>query len=266
MPLVPITALPDAPSRLDEPSVFVTKADAFVAALPDFVTETNDLAEFLNGLSEGTLDGNLSAIAGLTSAANTFPYFTGSETAALADITSFALSLLNDADASEALSTLGVSTFIKTLLNDADAAAARATLGVTGTGDLLSTNNLSDVANAATARANLSAASVTQTAEAIGGFIASPSNKDYRIVVKIPHGGTITETTTISVSGTCTATFKVNSTALGGTANSVSSSEQSQAHSGTNTFVAGDDIALTVSANATCVDMNFTIKYTRTLS
>jgi hypothetical protein len=79
------------------------------------------------------------------------------------------------------------------------------------------------------------------------------------------HAGTITETVTKSVSGTCTATFKVNSTALGGTANSVSSAEQSQAHASTNTFVAGDDIVLTVSSNSSCADMSFSIKYTRTL-
>jgi hypothetical protein len=108
-------------------------------------------------------------------------------------------------------------------------------------------------------------AAVSQTTEVIAGFIAAPSDKSYKLVVKMPHAGTITEATTISVSGTCTATFKVNSTALGGTANSVSSGEQSQAHASTNTFVAGDDIVLTVSANAACVDLSFSLKYTRTL-
>ena len=109
-------------------------------------------------------------------------------------------------------------------------------------------------------------ASTTQTAEQISGFIATPADKDYRIAVKMAHGGTITETTTRSASGTATATFKVNTTALGGTANSVSSAEQSQAHSGTNTFAAGDDIVLTISSNATCADISFTIVYTRTLA
>jgi hypothetical protein len=108
-------------------------------------------------------------------------------------------------------------------------------------------------------------AAVSQTTEVIAGFIASPSAKSYKLVVKMPHAGTITEATTISVSGTCTATFKVNSTALGGTANSVSSGEQSQAHASTNTFVAGDDIVLTVSSNSSCADMSFSLKYTRTL-
>lgn len=108
-------------------------------------------------------------------------------------------------------------------------------------------------------------ASTSQNDEMIAGFIASPSNKSYTIALKMAHAGTVTETTTISASGTCTATFKVNSTALGGTANSVSSSEQSQAHASTNTFVAGDDIVLTVSSNSSCADMSFSIKYTRTL-
>ena len=124
------------------------------------------------------------------------------------------------------------------------------------------TGTLSDQSDLQTALNNK--ASDTQTEEMIAGFIASPSDKDYRVVVKMAHAGTITETTTISASGTCTATFKINSTALGGTANSVSNVEQSQAHSSSNVFAAGDDIVLTVSANSSCTDMSFSIKYTRT--
>lgn len=109
-------------------------------------------------------------------------------------------------------------------------------------------------------------AGTSQTGEQISGFIASPSNKDYRIVLDIKHAGTITEVTTRSASGTCTATWKINTTALGGTANSVSSTETTQAHASSNTFAAGDDIVLTVSSNSSCADMSFTIKYTRTLA
>lgn len=125
---------------------------------------------------------------------------------------------------------------------------------------------LLDDADAAAQRATLSAAAASQTAEQISGFIAAPSDKSYKLVVKMAHAGTITETTTISASGTCTATFKINTTALGGTANSVSSSEQSQSHSSSNAFAAGDDIVLTVSSNSSCADLSFSIKYSRTLS
>ena len=116
------------------------------------------------------------------------------------------------------------------------------------------------------AQASGGAASTTQAGECISGLIVTPADGDYRIVVKAPHGGTITEVTTISASGSCTLTVKINTTALGGTANSVTSSEQSQAHSSANVFSAGDDIVLTVSSNAACSKMTFTIKYTRTLS
>lgn len=163
-------------------------------------------------------DAGLASIAGLTTAADRMIYTSGSDTYAVATLTSFA----------------------RTILDDANAGAVRTTISA-----LAATDTITD---------------------AISGLIEVPDDQDYRLVVKAPFAGTITETVTRSASGTATATFKVNTTALGGTANSVSSTEDAQAHGSSNTFVAGDDIVLTVSSNSSCVDLSFTIKFTRALS
>jgi len=132
-------------------------------------------------------------------------------------------------------------------------------------------NGNSDVGTGATqvAAGNHTHASYLTTASVITDFISglTPTIADgtYCILRQAPYAGTITSITTKCSSGTCTLTGKVNTTALGGTANSVSSTEQEQAHATTNTFAAGDDINLVVSSYSACVNMEFTVKFTRAL-
>lgn len=96
-------------------------------------------------------------------------------------------------------------------------------------------------------------------------LIRTVNNETLTLVLEAAFAGTITRTTTQSASGTCTATFSINGTALGGTPNPVSSTLVDEAQSSANTFNVGDKITVTISSNASCVDAALTIRYTRVL-
>ena len=94
-------------------------------------------------------------------------------------------------------------------------------------------------------------------------FIAYPEDKSYVLIQNNSVEREIVETVSACVSGTCTATFRINSTALGGSANAVSATENMQAHSSANILGVGDDLVVTISGNASAEDARFNIKTTR---
>lgn len=101
---------------------------------------------------------------------------------------------------------------------------------------------------------------------ALPAFIEYPEAKDYKVLIKAPFAMTVTSVTTICTTGTATLTVKINSTALGGAANSVSTSEQSQSHSSANSVAVGDDIVLTFSSVSSVENVSVMVSGTYSLA
>ena len=98
------------------------------------------------------------------------------------------------------------------------------------------------------------------------GPIEFPDNKDYRVLINAARGFTINSVSTRCATGSCTLTVKINMTALGGTANSVTTSESTQTHSSANVVAEGDDVVLTISANSSAEDVSISMSVTETLA
>jgi hypothetical protein len=97
------------------------------------------------------LDAELTAIAGLTSAADRLPYFTGSGTAALATFTAAGRALVDDADAAAQRTTLGLGT----LATQAAGSVSISGGTITGITDLAVADGGTGASDAAAARTNL---------------------------------------------------------------------------------------------------------------
>jgi fructose-specific component phosphotransferase system IIB-like protein len=255
----------DGSGKVAVSSVTATELGYVSGVTSAIQTQLNAKQATVTGAATTITGSNLTASRALTS--------DGSGKVAVSSVTSTELGYVS-----------GVTSAIQTQLNAKEATITGAATTITGSNLTASRALSSDgsgkvAASSVTAtelgyvsgvtsaiQTQLNAKAATSQTLGISAFIETPDNKDYTLLIKAPFGGTITEVTTRSASGTCTATVKINTTALGGTANSVSSTEQSQSHASANVFVAGDDIVVTVSSNSTCADMRITIQYTRTLA
>lgn len=95
-------------------------------------------------------------------------------------------------------------------------------------------------------------------------YVPSVADGDYPLAINVPDGGVITRFTTKAASGTCTATLKIGTTPVTGGVNAVTASVVESAPSGANALAVGDEVVVTVSANAACLGLLLQVYWTRT--
>jgi len=213
------------------------------------------------------VDADLTAIAGLTSAADKGIQFTGSGSAGVYDLTAAGKALLDDADAAAQRTTLGLGTAATSATGDFAAAAhnqsattitsgtlavARGGTGVTS----LPMVTIPGAADAAAARVVLGVTNVGSYT----GQIETAADKTYTIDPGAATDRTITGFYIKTASGTVTATLKVGTAVV--KAASVTDSTGDQTSLANTSVSANDVLTLVCSSNSSALDVIFAVEYT----
>lgn len=96
-------------------------------------------------------------------------------------------------------------------------------------------------------------------------FIQVAQNQDIIAQLNVSGSWTILQVTTICTGGTCTLVTKKNTTAITGLSNAVSTTQVVTTATAGNVLAVGDNLRITVSANASAVNVAVSIKYSRTI-
>lgn len=85
--------------------------------------------------------------------------------------------------------------------------------------------------------------------------VAKVTTAPITAILKSKRARVVTEIVTDCISGTCTLTGTIDGVNLGGSANSVSTTETEQAHASANTVAVGQNLVLTPSGISACLNM-----------